>query len=51
MAHNLKVKEFDCLLLHGDMEQCDRSKVIMSFKKKECSLLVRKLEYSRNVAH
>lgn len=40
MAHNLKVKEFECLLLHGDMEQCDRSQVIMSFKKKECSLLV-----------
>ncbi|KAK9885456.1 hypothetical protein WA026_010952 [Henosepilachna vigintioctopunctata] len=40
MAHNLKVKEFDCLLLHGDMEQADRIKVIMAFKKNECSLLV-----------
>lgn len=40
MAHDLKLKEFDCLLLHGDMEQADRNKVIMAFKKNECPLLV-----------
>ncbi|KAI4456269.1 rna helicase [Holotrichia oblita] len=40
VANDLKVKEFDCLLLHGDMEQADRNKVIMSFKKNDCSLLV-----------
>ncbi|KAK9752725.1 DEAD/DEAH box helicase [Popillia japonica] len=40
VANDLKLKEFDCLLLHGDMEQADRNKVIMSFKKNDCSLLV-----------
>ncbi|XP_022916705.2 ATP-dependent RNA helicase DDX42 [Onthophagus taurus] len=40
VAKDLQVKEFECLLLHGDMEQADRNKVIMSFKKKDCSLLV-----------
>lgn len=40
MANDLRVKEFDCLLLHGDMEQADRNKVIISFKKNECPLLV-----------
>lgn len=40
VANDLKVKEFDCLLLHGDMEQAERNKVIMAFKKNECSLLV-----------
>lgn len=40
MAHDLKVKEFDCLLLHGDMEQSERNKVITAFKKNEISLLV-----------
>lgn len=34
------MKEFECLLLHGDMEQAERNKVIMSFKKNECPLLV-----------
>ncbi|KAJ8939057.1 hypothetical protein NQ318_007688, partial [Aromia moschata] len=38
--NDLKLKEFDCLLLHGDMEQVERNKVIMAYKKKECSLLV-----------
>lgn len=42
VANDLKVKEFDCLLLHGDMEQAERNKVITSFKKNECSLLVSK---------
>lgn len=40
VANDLKVKEFDCLLLHGDMEQAERNKVIMAFKKNDCSLLV-----------
>ncbi|XP_023029336.2 ATP-dependent RNA helicase DDX42 [Leptinotarsa decemlineata] len=40
VAKDIKLKEFDCLLLHGDMEQADRNKVITAFKKKECSLLV-----------
>lgn len=40
VAADLKVKEFECLLLHGDMEQAERNKVIISFKKNECSLLV-----------
>ncbi|CAG9864424.1 unnamed protein product [Phyllotreta striolata] len=40
VAKDIKIKEFDCLLLHGDMEQAERNKVIMSFKKNECSLLV-----------
>ncbi|CAH1180372.1 unnamed protein product [Phaedon cochleariae] len=40
VARDIKLKEFDCLLLHGDMEQAERNKVITSFKKNECSLLV-----------
>jgi ATP-dependent RNA helicase DDX42 len=40
LAADLKVKEFDCLLLHGDIEQAERNKVITAFKKKECGLLV-----------
>lgn len=40
VANDLKVKEFDCLLLHGDMEQAERNKVLIAFKKNECSLLV-----------
>ena len=40
VAADLRLKEFECLLLHGDMEQADRNKVIVSFKKNECSLLV-----------
>ncbi|KAK4874494.1 hypothetical protein RN001_013854 [Aquatica leii] len=40
VANDLKVKEFDCLLLHGDMEQADRNRVITAFKKNECPLLV-----------
>lgn len=40
VANDLKVKEFECLLLHGDMEQAERNKVITAFKKNECPLLV-----------
>ncbi|XP_013789257.1 ATP-dependent RNA helicase DDX42-like [Limulus polyphemus] len=40
LATNLKVKEFDVALLHGDMDQNERTKVILSFKKKEVPILV-----------
>ncbi|KAH8378715.1 hypothetical protein KR009_000917 [Drosophila setifemur] len=40
VANNLLVKEHNCLLLHGDMDQADRNKVITQFKKKECDILV-----------
>lgn len=37
---NLKLKEVDSLLLHGDMDQIERNKVIQAFRKKECDILV-----------
>ncbi|XP_039965124.1 ATP-dependent RNA helicase DDX42 [Bactrocera neohumeralis] len=40
VANNLMVKEYNCLLLHGDLDQADRNKVITQFKKKECDILV-----------
>ncbi|XP_058794608.1 ATP-dependent RNA helicase DDX42 [Phymastichus coffea] len=40
LANNLKLKEYDVLLLHGDMDQIERNKVITAFKKKEVSILV-----------
>lgn len=40
VANNLLVKEYNCLLLHGDMDQADRNKVITQFKRKECNILV-----------
>ncbi|KAI8118722.1 ATP-dependent RNA helicase DDX42 [Lucilia cuprina] len=40
VANNLLVKEYNCLLLHGDMDQADRNKVITQFKRKECDVLV-----------
>ncbi|XP_076348587.1 ATP-dependent RNA helicase DDX42 isoform X4 [Tachypleus tridentatus] len=40
LATNLKLKEFDVALLHGDMDQNERTKVILSFKKKEVPILV-----------
>ncbi|KAH8365825.1 hypothetical protein KR093_005206 [Drosophila rubida] len=40
VANNLLVKEYNCLLLHGDMDQADRNKVIVQFKRKECDILV-----------
>ncbi|XP_011155541.1 ATP-dependent RNA helicase DDX42 [Solenopsis invicta] len=40
LANNLKLKEFDVLLLHGDMDQLERNKVITAFKKKDVSTLV-----------
>ncbi|XP_066139521.1 ATP-dependent RNA helicase DDX42 [Euwallacea fornicatus] len=40
VARDLLVKEYDCLLLHGDMEQAERNKVITAFKKQDVPLLV-----------
>lgn len=40
VANNLLVKEYNCLLLHGDMDQADRNKVITQFKRKETDILV-----------
>ena len=40
LANNLKLKEYDVLLLHGDMDQIERNKVITQFKKKEVNILV-----------
>ncbi|XP_053609675.1 ATP-dependent RNA helicase DDX42 [Plodia interpunctella] len=39
-AANLGVQQYDALLLHGDMEQADRNKVITAFKRHETSILV-----------
>lgn len=40
LAKSLQTKEFDALLLHGDMSQFERNEVIMGFKKKEKPILV-----------
>lgn len=40
LANNLKIREFEVLLLHGDMDQTERNKVITQFKKKEVGILV-----------
>ncbi|KAK7793459.1 hypothetical protein R5R35_011643 [Gryllus longicercus] len=40
LANNLKLKEIEVLLLHGDMDQVERNKVITQFKKKEVDILV-----------
>ncbi|XP_065338864.1 ATP-dependent RNA helicase DDX42 [Cloeon dipterum] len=40
VANNLKLKENEVLLLHGDMDQAERNKVITSFKRKEVNILV-----------
>ncbi|KAK0165929.1 hypothetical protein PV328_004405 [Microctonus aethiopoides] len=40
LANNIKLKEYDVLLLHGDMDQIERNKVITAFKKQEISILV-----------
>ena len=34
------MKEFPCLLLHGDVEQAERNRVITQFKRKEVDILV-----------
>lgn len=40
LAADIKLREFPCLLIHGDVEQAERNKVITAFKKKECDILV-----------
>ncbi|XP_059477026.1 ATP-dependent RNA helicase DDX42 [Neocloeon triangulifer] len=40
VANNLRLKENECLLLHGDMDQAERNKVITAFKRKEVNILV-----------
>lgn len=40
LTSNLKVKDFQVALLHGDMSQTERNAVITSFKKKEVPILV-----------
>lgn len=39
-AANLGVQQYDALLLHGDMEQADRNRVITAFKRQETNILV-----------
>ncbi|KAK7601826.1 hypothetical protein V9T40_009267 [Parthenolecanium corni] len=40
LANTLTVKEYDVLLLHGDMDQSERNKVITKFKKQEVNILI-----------
>ena len=40
LCKNLLVKEYDALLLHGDMSQYERNEVITAFKKKNKPILV-----------
>lgn len=40
LAAKLKSKDFDVLLLHGDMDQFERNKVINAFKRQEVPVLV-----------
>ncbi|KAG1692028.1 ATP-dependent RNA helicase DDX42 [Nymphon striatum] len=40
LAANLRVREFDLVLIHGDMDQIERNKVITAFKKKEVPIMV-----------
>lgn len=40
LAADLRVREHEVLLIHGDIEQAERNKVITTFKKKECDILV-----------
>lgn len=40
MSASLQSRELSVALLHGDMDQIDRNKVITSFKKKEVDILV-----------
>ncbi|KAK3878455.1 hypothetical protein Pcinc_016913 [Petrolisthes cinctipes] len=40
LCNNLVNKEFEALLLHGDMSQFERNEVITAFKKKEKPILV-----------
>ncbi|XP_015379416.1 PREDICTED: ATP-dependent RNA helicase DDX42, partial [Diuraphis noxia] len=40
LASTLTVKEYEVLLLHGDMDQAERNKVITKFKKQEVNIMV-----------
>lgn len=40
VSTNLKVQEYETLLLHGDIDQSERNKVITKFKKREVDILV-----------
>lgn len=40
LHNNLRLREIDAFLLHGDMDQIDRNKVIGAFRKKEVDILV-----------
>lgn len=40
LCNNLQIKEFDALLLHGDMSQYERNEVITAFKRKDKPILV-----------
>uniref|UniRef100_A0A6B2EFK4 ATP-dependent RNA helicase DDX42 n=1 Tax=Phlebotomus kandelakii TaxID=1109342 RepID=A0A6B2EFK4_9DIPT len=40
VANNLQLKEYDPVLLHGDMDQADRNRVIVRFKKREVDIMV-----------
>lgn len=40
LASTLAVKEYEVLLLHGDMDQAERNKVITKFKKQEVNIMV-----------
>ncbi|XP_077863735.1 ATP-dependent RNA helicase DDX42-like [Saccoglossus kowalevskii] len=40
LASNLKTHDFDLGLLHGDMDQSERNKVITNFKKQQMPILV-----------
>ncbi|XP_040573324.1 ATP-dependent RNA helicase DDX42 [Lepeophtheirus salmonis] len=40
LAQNLKLKEFECELIHGDLNQHVRNEIIYKFKKKQFPILV-----------
>lgn len=40
LASILALKEYEILLLHGDMDQAERNKVITKFKKQEVNIMV-----------
>lgn len=40
LASTLALKEYEVLLLHGDMDQAERNKVITKFKKQEVNIMV-----------
>uniref|UniRef100_A0A336KUY9 ATP-dependent RNA helicase DDX42 n=1 Tax=Culicoides sonorensis TaxID=179676 RepID=A0A336KUY9_CULSO len=40
VANSLMVQEYNVVLLHGDMEQAERNKVITKFKKREADIMV-----------